>query len=182
MSGIIKQLLGTQYEGEKKHSFTLNSFTAPITTITLDKSVKGGNFPGQGQSDAHNYTLIGIYIVEAGRNYMVGLRPHLKGGIFYVEFKDSDDAIIQGQALIKLCNPARTKVHPVTTCNTRTLDSTDYLNRSTQPLVIPGLNAPTIWVTKDSRIELWFRPEVDLSVIDGQKENIVLLEATTRWL
>ena len=179
MSDIFKALMVNQHLDEKTFTLELSNFTAPIITLTLDKNKRGDR---EGEADVRGYTHIGTYTVEAGREYMVGLRPHMKGGIFYVELRDSSDVIIQGMALLKLTNPARTKVIEIATCNTRSLSPTDYLNRLTQPLLIVGVNIKPTWVTEDSKIELWFRPEVNGSVINGAKNNKVLVDTTVRWL
>ena len=181
MSDIFKALMGSQYQDEKQFSFNLDNFGWTKANITLDKTKRGDRI---GESDIGGYTHIGTFVVSAGKEYMIGLRPHNKGGIFYIELKDNSDAIIHGQALIKLVSKdsTRSKVIHIATCNTRLLDPTDYLNRLKAPLLIAGVNIDTVWVTEDSKIELWFKPEVDGSVIDGTKNNIALIDTTVRWL
>ena len=182
MASIIRQLSGAQYGDEKRATLDFADEFVCIRgagTLTLDKSKRGDKI---GEADAGGYTLIGRFCVEAGTEYMIGLRAHMKGGLFYVQFKDSEDAIIHGQALLKACNTPRTITRTIAGVHTRELDYTDLFNRQTQPLLTAGLNIDTVWVTPDAWIELFFKPETDLSVIDGTKDNKALVDVTVRWL
>jgi len=146
------------------------------SNITLDQDKKGNN---TGEADYDGYTLLGRMVVPPQLRWGLGHKrlwfSPVSGGLFVVLLRDTSGNIIEGKAKVVFVSATGDRKIPVYEAHTRTMYRTDPTDKSKNQLVCYGLNTPNLLVKSDGEIRLYFKADVDDTVINYLNTNNLIV-------